>query len=89
MLSKLVPIQYICMLFLFLFLNSSCNQTTHQKHILIIQSYENGFPGYKEIKKIFAEQLQERDIKAEVHSLYLDCTATILLLKRFRLSLPE
>lgn len=74
MLSKLVPIQYICMLFLFLFLNSSCNQTTHQKHILIIQSYENGFPGYKEIKKIFAEQLQERDIKAEVHSLYLDCT---------------
>lgn len=60
-------------LVLFCFLNSSCKQTTIPKQIVIIQSYEAGFPAYKEIKKIFADQLQKREIQAEVHSIYLDC----------------
>ena len=66
--------QYILILVLFCILNGSCNQTTPHKHILIIQSYETGRPAYKKMKNIFAEQLRKRDIHAEVHTLYLDCT---------------
>ncbi|WP_455637836.1 ATP-binding protein [Parabacteroides sp.] len=72
--NKIQPAQYILLLVLFCILNSSCNQTSPQKHILIIQSYEAGLPVYKEMKKIFAEQLQKRKIHAEVRSIYLDCT---------------
>lgn len=72
--NKIQPAQYILMLLLFCMLNSSCNRTAHQKHILIIQSYEAGLPAYKETNNIFAERLRKRNIHAEVRSLYLDCT---------------
>lgn len=74
--KKLLPTQYIFIFLfvLFCFLSSSCIQTTPPKQILLIQSYEAGYPAYKEIKKIFADRLQQREIQAEVHSLYLDCT---------------
>lgn len=72
--NKILSVQYILILVLFCILNGSCNQTTPHKHILIIQSYETGLPAYKKMKNIFAEQLRKRDIHAEVHTLYLDCT---------------
>lgn len=72
--NKILSVQYILILVLFCILNGSCNQTTPHKHILIIQSYEAGLPAYKKMKNIFAEQLRKRDIHAEVHTLYLDCT---------------
>lgn len=72
--NKILSVQYILILVLFFILNSSCNQTTPHKHILIIQSYEAGLPAYKKMKNIFAEQLRKRDIYAEVHTLYLDGT---------------
>ena len=72
--NKILSVQYILILVLFCILNGSCNQTTPHKHILIIQSYETGRPAYKKMKNIFAEQLRKRDIHAEVHTLYLDCT---------------
>ncbi|WP_293712277.1 sensor histidine kinase [uncultured Parabacteroides sp.] len=71
--NRLLHVSYIFTFVLFCFLNSSCKQTTSPKQIIIIQSYEAGFPAYKEIKKIFADQLQKREIQAEVHSIYLDC----------------
>lgn len=72
--NKILSVQYILILVLFCILNGSCNQTTPHKHVLIIQSYETGLPAYKKMKNIFAEQLRKRDIHAEVHTLYLDCT---------------
>ena len=72
--NKILSVQYILILVLFFILNSSCNQTTPHKHILIIQSYEAGLPAYKKMKNIFAEQLRKGDIHAEVHTLYLDGT---------------
>ena len=72
--NKILSVQYILILVLFCIVNGSCNQTTPHKHILIIQSYETGLPAYKKMKNIFAEQLRKRDIHAEVHTLYLDCT---------------
>ena len=54
--NRLLHVPYIFTLVLFCFLNSSCKQTTSPKQIVIIQSYEAGFPAYKEIKKIFADQ---------------------------------
>ncbi len=74
MLNKTLSALYIFSISLLCILYSSCNRTAPQKHILIIQSYEAGFPAYKEFKKVFADQLQKRNIQAEVHSLYLDCT---------------
>ncbi len=63
--NRILSVQYILILVLFFILNSSCNQTTPHKHILIIQSYEAGLPAYKKMKNIFAEQLRKRDIHAE------------------------
>ena len=71
--NRFLQVQYTFIFVLFCFLSSSCKQTTTSKRIVIIQSYEAGFPAYKEIKKIFADQLQKRDIQAEVHSIYLNC----------------
>lgn len=67
----LLPILLFSMLFCILF--GSCSRTAKKKHILIIHSYEANFPAYKEMKKIIATQLRKKNIKAEIHSYYLDC----------------
>ena len=69
--SSLVQSIFLPLLYLLLF--SSCSHAAKKKHILIIQSYESNFPAYKEMKKILAKQLQEKDIQAEIYSYYLDC----------------
>lgn len=66
-----MPIIFISMLFSILF--GSCSRTDEKKHILIIHSYEANFPAYKEMKKIIADHLREKNIQAEIHSYYLDC----------------
>lgn len=67
----LVPIIFISMLFCIL--SASCSRTVEKKHILIIHSYEANFPAYKDMKKIIADHLREKNIQAEIHSYYLDC----------------
>lgn len=48
-------------------------ETSEEKHILVIQSYEKHFSPYKEMKKILAQNLNKKGIRATVYSLYLDC----------------
>lgn len=71
--GKYLSVQFILFPLLALLLFNSCSQAAKKKHILIIQSYESSFPAYKEMKKILAARLQEKDIQAEVYSYYLDC----------------
>lgn len=71
--GKYLSVQFILFPLLALLLFNSCLQAAKKKHILIIQSYESSFPAYKEMKKILAARLQEKDIQAEVYSYYLDC----------------
>lgn len=51
----------------------SCSSEAERKHILLIQSYESNFPAYGEMKSILASRLKEKQVKADIISVYLDC----------------
>ena len=68
--------QAIATVMILLFICMSCGvstETSEEKHILVIQSYEKHFSPYKEMKKILAQNLNKKGIRATVYSLYLDC----------------
>ena len=47
--------------------------SSKEKHILVIQSYEKHFSAYKEMKKVLSDDLHKRRVRASVYSFYLDC----------------
>lgn len=51
----------------------SCSYQAERKHILLIQSYEANFPAYREMKSLLASRLKEKQVKADIISIYLDC----------------
>lgn len=68
--------QAIATVMILLLICMSCGvstETSEEKHILVIQSYEKHFSPYKEMKKILAQNLNKKGIRATVYSLYLDC----------------
>lgn len=51
---------------------SSCSSEPGRKHILLIQSYEASFPSYPAMNTMLASRLKEKQIKADIFSVYLD-----------------
>lgn len=47
--------------------------SSKEKHILVIQSYEKHFSAYKEMKKVLSDDLHKRRVRASIYSFYLDC----------------
>lgn len=52
---------------------ASCSPRPERKHILLIQSYEPGFPAYRKMQTRLASRLKEKQIRADIFTLYLDC----------------
>lgn len=52
---------------------ASCSPRPERKHILLVQSYESSFPAYRQMKTLLASRLKEKQIKADIFTIYLDC----------------
>lgn len=67
--------QYFYLILLILasvFLNS-CSRPVARKHIIIIQSYEANYPYYRKAESQIASYLGNKDIRADIYLLNLEC----------------
>lgn len=67
--------EIISILFLFVACISckSSTESSEERRILVIQSYESHFPAYEKMKEIISVSLRKKGIHASVYSFYLDC----------------
>lgn len=52
---------------------SSCRQTSPNYRVLVIQSYENDYPGYKNSEQFILEKFHKEGIQASLKTFYLNC----------------
>ena len=66
---------FLLLLPLFLLVANSCERSTTEKRILIVQSYEPDFQAYKDIEEAFKKGFQKEGIPASIFTFYLNCEA--------------
>ena len=66
---------FLLLLPLFLLVANSCERSTTEKRILIVQSYEPDFQAYKDIEEAFKKGFQKEGIHASIFTFYLNCEA--------------
>ena len=60
---------FLLLLPLFLLVANSCERSTTEKRILIVQSYEPDFQAYKDIEEAFKKGFQKEGIPASILSI--------------------
>ena len=66
---------FLLLLPLFLLVANSCERSTTEKRILIVQSYEPDFQAYKDVEETFKNGFQKEGIHASIFTFYLNCEA--------------
>ena len=66
---------FLLLLPLFLLVANSCERSTTEKRILIVQSYEPDFQAYKDIEEAFKKGFPKEGIHASIFTFYLNCEA--------------
>ena len=66
---------FLLLLPLFLLVANSCERSTTEKRILIVQSYEPDFQAYKDVEETFKNGFPKEGIHASIFTFYLNCEA--------------
>lgn len=73
--KKIITLLFSILGMLFVLCNTSCQQLgTNKKHrIVVIQSLDPNYAGYKDIEQKLQKEFQKQGIDADIRSFYLDC----------------